>query len=481
MSMGKELDKNLQKKLEEAHKNLQKELNNAQEDRGIRTRKELAEVLRVSTKTITALYRGKFVFGDPKSAGGRQLAGWAEPFTRMALFLKREPNRVLNAFSINPKHPAVSAAVDRVIESEHIGKHHPGLVLDLVVGRILNRGSVRAGILVWPPFTGKEEAVETSWGGKYIRRVIRSMNPKWEVEVVKIKSLKEAIKLVLSDDDDKNLDCCFGLYDTASRRLKGLDFVDVPGLGVKLQVIANKNAKLKWNDILAGPNAGENTLIPIVIEDEVGHLFLEGVCGFPNPEAVDSSDHRYLAERLIERALVEDDASKHVIFAADSATCEGILEQLKRIDWEPKISTEISPEKVKGIRSCFKSIDKDTGQSENVAYGVGIATRANAKEWTKMLSRTQQDELFRNGLVLTARYYLELLQDEAARKILSPLPLEPQLPAYSARLFVRQVQKDCEEATREKLESWFESWLGEAARTDHHHGCHRAPCQTPQG
>ena len=84
-----------------------------------------------------------------------------------------------------------------------------------------------------------------------------------------------------------------------------------------------------------------------------------------------------------------------------------------------------------------------------------------------MLSRTQQDELFRNGLVLTARYYLELLQDEAARKILSPLPLEPQLPAYSARLFVRQVQKDCEKAKREELESWFESWLGEAARTDH--------------
>ena len=152
-------------------------------------------------------------------------------------------------------------------------------------------------------------------------------------------------------------DCCFGLYDTASRRLKGLDFVDVPGLGVKLQVIANKNAELSWNDILAGPNAGENKLIPIVIEDEVGHLFLEGVCGFPDPEAVDSSDHRYLAERLIERALVEDDASKHVIFAADSATCEGILEQLKRIDW-PKISTEISPEKVKGIRSCFKFIDQ---------------------------------------------------------------------------------------------------------------------------
>ena len=205
MSMRKELDKDLQKKLEEAHKNLKKELDNAQEDRGIRTRKELAEVLRVSTKTITALYKDKFVFGDPKTAGGRQLAGWVEPLTRMALFLKREPNRVLNAFSINPKHPAVSAAVDRVKESEHIGKHHPGLVLDLVVGRILNRGSVRAGILVWPPFTGKEEAVETSWGGKYIRRVIRSMNPKWEVEVVKIKSLKEAIKLVLSDDDDKNL------------------------------------------------------------------------------------------------------------------------------------------------------------------------------------------------------------------------------------------------------------------------------------
>lgn len=444
---------------------LVRELEKEKRRRGLATQKDLAEAIGVSTKTLGALLKGKLLSTDmgdfssaPMEAGDRQVRGWAESLTRVALFLGLDVSEVLESVKIDISNPGVAGAVDRVKEEDFIKRRHG----DPVIDRILRRGGVKAGILVWPPFVGQDEAPNHSWGGRYMKRLLRSINPRWEVELCPIRSLKKAIDGVLGEGDD--LDCCFGLYDTSSRRLRGLDFVDVPGLGVRLQVLTAAPEEVTWDDIFAGPTSGKRRLLPLVISDEVGHLFLQGVCGYSNPETVSTVEHRSLAARLAVKTALEEDESSAVIFAADSATCQALLRQYRGSDWErdlPLRLTEEEFERVRATRDRFRAVPESEGQG--VAYRVGIATSADAKTWRSLLERTQKDELFRNGLSLTVTDYSRLLADESTQGMLCPLPLEPSLPPYSARLFVSRLER-ATTASPTVLKKWRHGWLEGSSR-----------------
>ena len=445
--------------------NIPRLIGQRQQENGLRTRQELADSIGVSTSTLARLLRGKFFGGDkfkePERASQRQLQGYAETLTRVALFLGVAPEALIKSYGIDPALPGLQTSIANAARDQAIANRHGG---DSVIDRIRNRTPqiVSAGILKWEPFVEAGESVDASWAHGFMRRLIASVNPDWVGgEANPVHTIKEALDAV---SNKNQLDCCFGLYDTPSRRVLGLDFLQLPGLGVALGSVAIPGEGISEKDLYDRRHSG---IVRFVIENEVGDHFLRGPCGLRDIVQLQNPSPDYIAARLATRRAMSP--SPPVVFVANYATCTSVARSLQFPNRWKTLAHDIFDASIVEHDMPFK-FRTLTG----AAYEVGIAFDANATRWGKLLKLALQREMFRNTVGLAAAAYATLLLKNHAQSTLVNLPLLDTLPAYSARNFLENLRHEAKtyppderDILRKRIARWhamdlpgsdFEEW-----------------------
>lgn len=440
-----------------------------QESRSL-TLQDLAREAGVSNNTLTKMVNHKFgprAEGTNTSVTSKQLQGWAEPITRLCLYLRStpegatlEPEEILREYGI-PLHPVVTNAVSRIRHRYmDLGISDP--VLDAIAGRETKRdsgteptGIVKAGVLIWEPFAKASQHIKDSWAWHFTLRLLGSINPEWQVEPVPIETIDEALEIVLHPS--RACDIVFGTYDTPYRRSRGLDFLHLPGLGVPLAALyvpSDIVEGLTWMDIMRKAKP----IQPCVIEREAGHLFLWGACRYDQFRYIDAPAAR-TEDVAAEFALKVNIKPDHV-FVADRVTCARVRNTFKDRTWIKglgSLSSKLSSEALDELQNEMFRVEilprdplsgyRDAvSTSESVAhrpppdpvpvYRLGFSFRADADRWKKLLIAARDDELFRNGYAITAAEYAEIL---ARSEDVMILPLELDLHPALARQFAEAV------------------------------------------
>ena len=182
------------------------------------SRQEIASTAGVATKTLLDVLKGRYATdprpsNDEKRCSRKQLRGYAEALTRLSLFLDLLPEDTMVEYGLSPDWPDVQAALSRIK-----GRNETPLASsDPVIEAIARRGhSIQIGILRWAPFFGEGEDINTSWAGRYSRRLISSVNPLWRQAPFKtLDTIEQAIQAVVARGD--GCDMVFGIYDSCSK------------------------------------------------------------------------------------------------------------------------------------------------------------------------------------------------------------------------------------------------------------------------
>ena len=413
------------------------------------TNQALAQKAGVSTRTLRAVMDGTLTNEDEKGTP-KNVRGYAESLTRLSVYCELDPKVVLKEYGLDPGLPAVKLGMERVL-SRRVPQR---IVSDPVLDRIFERGGkICAGILKWEPFVQVSGAVEESWAWKeYLRALLGTVNPLRDHKPFLLETIASAIDAVQSPR--KECDLGFGIYETAYRRTLGLAFVPIPGIGAPLGVLyegvrgnGGTSRKMTWSRLLDAPGDFK----AFALREEVGHLFLKGVCNFPeNPQPtgpglqlVEEGQAGELAFTFL-KGLVEGrdvDFSQRIL-VADRPTCN-LVRSLLRVEIGTILADRKIPEHqhVQYREAAAAVTLLDAAEDDDMApvYPVSIVVRADAHRWEQLL-RTATQELFRNSPGLVARAYVNLLKSGAAS--LRPLPLDPHIPRYQAAAFTKRVFKD---------------------------------------
>lgn len=437
-----------------------------------------AKAANVSPNTLTAIMHeeyGPHAWKLDNPPGPKQLQGWAEALTRVALYLRVDalgkrfiPEELVSSFGIELT-PVVLTAMNRV-------QSHPnfGGVSDRVLDRIAARGGrVRIGVLRWEPFVDPGADVTTSWAGRFMRRWVGCLNPAWTPDIQAVETIDDALDGVLRAGD--GFDCMFGTYDSVSRRLHGLQSLHLPGLGVPLGAIhlprtsSQADAPLTWTQLLS-PSLSRVRVV--VIEREVGHLFLWGACGYNKFDFVRGTSTATIAAEF---ASFVYGSTETRVFVADRVTCRRLIEALTKNSqsWLPLIKDVSGKEKEQLVARMQTSVFVHEGDDRSLipVYRLGISIPADADRWGALLLAARNEELFRNAIGLTAEAYAEIL---ANSEDLRPVSLGPDLPWPTATQFNRLVKMQLSRADMavrfgrdhiERVSNEFETtWIGEERR-----------------
>jgi len=281
---------------------------------------------------------------------------------------------------------------------------------------------VAVGVLRWPPFFEDGESLSNSWAWSYTKRLVGSINPiEWTLTPVESRSITDAVEDI--GTGKPHADLVFGVYDNSYRRLKGLAFIHLPGIGVPLGIIRRKgDAAVSWDAITNMDVHPRAQPLALVMSGEVGHLFLRGNCQLAEQNTFPIHDETIKAEEIAARLcdLLDENPGRTTIFCADRTQCRNVMRALK------------GPT----LRSRARKVEFELVDTDDVApvYRLGIAVRADADRWIELLRDAQTEELFRNTVGQTARDYATLL---ARSEDLALLPLEPDISRYVASKFAR--------------------------------------------
>lgn len=439
---------------------------------GISTLQQLAEQAGVSATTASKVLSGKYGPMAKGTAGlsgvtAKQAQGWAESLTRLIIFVNEldggEQRKELVVSGVLREYglydlkdsngrsltPLVDEACLRV-SSRHAA--HRGLTdptLDAIAGRRDNNvNTVRAGYLKWEPFIDQGQEYEESWAVTFTRRLVKAINPEgWSLQSpVGFESLDQALAATIPGAN--SCDIVFGLYDTAYRRLRGTTFLHLPGLGIKIGAIVQKNGPRSWLDIANEMRNHKADIKAVVMQNEVGHLFLRGSCGYKRVdlEIVDSIETNDLAASYFRLANA---VGSQAILVADRFTCRRILTYINKT--EPKhILKDMEEDNISAIKKDLMILgDAEGDRQSNInakngdaafdmvpTYRIGWGIRSDSPRWLELLDLSMREELFYNGMQWTASQYAELLDKDINRDI-ELIPFEPDLSAYTARKFLK--------------------------------------------
>ena len=258
---------------------------------GYTTKQTQAKNAGVSTSTLLKVLNHEFATEPPPSeCGNKQLKGYAEALTRLAISVGLDPKETVKEYGLNSKSSVVLNAITQVQLRQTIKRGLSDPVLDAIQKR--KQPTVHIGVLRWPPFVDDVEMVQDSWAYDYCVRLVGAVNPDWEKKLVEFDTIDKAIGALLETRDrpagmkkggPKRVDLCFGIYDTTYRQYLGLDFVHLPALGVPLGAIFhrvsskdhNQKLDLDWAQVIHHQTSGDG-IQAVVIEKEIGHLYLKG-------------------------------------------------------------------------------------------------------------------------------------------------------------------------------------------------------------
>ena len=398
------------------------------------TKQSLAKSAGVSTLTVQEVERGTYATdprpsNDPEECSPRQLRGYVEALTRLAVFLGLEPKEQVEAYGIDLNWAGVNGWVTRTARRNVIAKG----MTDEAIDTIVDRGGVEFGILRWQPFTKYGEPLANSWAYRYVARLIGSLNPRWNRQAPReFNSINDAIESLTSRVNQPEI--VFGIYDTPYRRLRGLRFLHLPGLGIPLGALGHQDSDattqaLSWSSIIRSGRDHGRPIRAVVVDDEVGHLFLMGACGYVDDDLVVWKGEMTpeLAEVFLHE--VSEPRGKRVILVADRLTCERVRSWLRDPSWIDGAALSES------ARAVAREIGFVPDDRTVPVYRVGLALPSEADRLADLLAVAQSEELFRNARSLTASEYAQLLAQSAEVR---PLPLRPDLPQFEADAFAEE-------------------------------------------
>ena len=406
---------------------------------------DIATAAEVSTRTVSQILKSKFATNPSPASpkiSAKQLKGYIEALTRLSVYFALDPIETIRDYNIDPELPGVSEIIDSVRR-----KHSP-TKSDRIISRIHDRGNiVRVGIFDWQPWKRPNEPPRDSWAYKYLKRLLGSVNPDYKLEVRSITSIQDIFNALSYDD------IFFGGYDTPYRRLRGLEFIHVPGLGVPLSGLTIRTEKLlDWTDVLDNSIKSRGKISLFVVDQEVGHLFLAGASSNDNAfTVIAQADRTYIASEFLSAAR---DPSIWPILIADQTSIIGVMDEIKALS---------GPSEDADLQNIVELTD---GNLRAPVYRLGIAVPADAVVFKELLETAQREELFQNAYAVTAQSYVELL---IRRPRLRCIPFGPEIHAANIASFARccdielqklrdsdeRLEKTVEAVKKEMDTQWF--------------------------
>jgi len=285
---------------------------------------------------------------------------------------------------------------------------------------------VIAGILDWEPYTDRTLALEQTFAGKFMRRLLGSLDPsQWTVRLERL-----GFGDILTPEGLKNgtVDAIFSVYDLPSRRLAGFDFIRIPGLRAPLSALVFSDRRfgpMTWSTLLDVDATGDLRVFGVM--SDASELLIRGVCRYPDDRVVDiaidknEGRDRCIAEKLL--AEVADFEAKRKDFLAGKASCpvpfafvgdatvvaevEGLLRAVPRKN-DPGSEEETGEPYDQGpVR--LETITDVAIDDRRPSYHLGVAISANSPRWLSVLKDALVDELFGNAVAVTANSYAEML------------------------------------------------------------------------
>lgn len=401
--------------------------------REVGSQAKLAEVARVSTKTINLIKAGKYTAPQPDDNAPdrwRPVRGFVEAITRLAVHLGADPHKILAEYGVELGEPAISTAIDRALREAA----SPRLLRDCVLDAIQLRGQgapaaadipergegiIRVGILAWPPF---HDGTDDSFGVRYMDTLIGITDPRWRWERKKkhatVQSINSGIESLLQhpsqDDSDKNRRCdlVFGIFDTPYRRIIELDFLSVPGIRVPLGALVS-DGSLSWSWILGFEDKDRPKAL--VLKYEAGHLYMEGACRYvPKEDLIFVDESKATSETIFDesarqlRDLVREQKGKReVIFVADEQTTRKVRHRFTR-----------------QYGGGYVQLGTKEGElASPPRYDLGLAFRADAVHFKRLLENAHVNGLWAQCLPQMAQLYADLFFGTPSDEE----PTEPQL------------------------------------------------------
>lgn len=395
----------------------------------------LAREAGVANRTMTAVLNAQYANDPPPSLNPEictrsQLRGYVTSLISLAKFAELPVEATLCEYGIDPAWPSVSVAISTLTP-----RNTKRIVTDTLES-VRSDGVVVVGVLSWWSLfpDGPDNRVETSWAARYVRTLLGCLNPSLRVEFRRFDDVREGIESLLAAPPEIHL--LVGVSDTSFRRLQGLEFVNLPGIGVPISALAFAPAesRLTFEDFLGLPDnyLALRNIQFITLADEVGDIFLRShlnnCLGSTSVTRLEINDPSSLSKTLLELA---SDIRTNLVFVADAVTTGRVEQEIQRtvVQMTSRLSSSMEPNELMRISARNKHFIKSDAWP---IYPLSIAVPQGASDWCEILKRCQREELFSNQATLTSILYEKLLTSEDR---FSPLPLTSQLTPSAAEHF----------------------------------------------
>lgn len=400
----------------------------------VREYTKLAQQARVGNAAAKAVLEGTFT---AKKGSGRETLGRTRTLWNIWQLVQEQAGpfeETLAHHHIDPNDDAVRRELATLRQQVAAPTTSVTGETDLVVSRLLLRESgkrptVRVGLVKWPPYWRQD--YERCWTARYIRRLVGVLNPTWRIEI------KQQTELIGGDaaaiyGSPSNLDILGIVYDTAYRRLQGMDIIRLPGIGARLGAIyARAGDLLTWNTIFDDAVQANERAHVVLVEGDIGHVYVVGARGYS--EEADAVNPPFQVERAYDPGRLAETYKRKilemprrtVLFVADSLLCDLVYAKLRQ-----EGDDFVRQERIGLLH------DQVEDEIPGPVYPLGMVVPPRAKVWKAMLELGQTEELFENDFEHTAAEYAEIFMDVPGN--VRPLPLTAQLPPHAARTFARK-------------------------------------------
>lgn len=336
---------------------------------------------------------------------------WAKSICRIAAYLGEPVEQWLETCGLGLDEDGIREAVEQ--QTVAIAEKQGQPVMSDVLSQIrFRKNVVDTQLFVYPPFCNYE-GDEHGFFGQIAARIVKSINPSFHCNISAVESLEDLLR-------QNECPLIVGVFDTTYRRFGGIDFQPIRGWNARLgAVVINEWSKKKessaenkqicWADITQPTKAKQKNIRALVVENEVGALFLSSHASdyyrddSRNPTLIfnrvlsNTSEH---IERLLK--LRRADPDKEYVFVADEYSCRHLVDRFNEGQFAGRDDEHY-----------FKAQMVQGNDWEFPTYAISFATPAGggyeASRWFRLVENALETEIYGSAYVQTAYAYGELI------------------------------------------------------------------------
>lgn len=340
---------------------------------------------------------------------------WAKSLTRIAAYVQEPVEKWLRACHLDHADEGIASVVAE--QQEEIEKKTGRPVASDVLSVIhYNNNEVDVELFKYHPFCeGDNDREGFFW--TMSDRIIRSINPEFAPRT----EVESELSVLLRDDGPQLI---VGVFDTVYRRFKGFDFLPIRGWEVRLSAVtvapalndngdsaASKNATEAptWNDIVQPELAESKRVRALVVDGEVGYLFLKSHLGdfyksegptkklYKNTVLSSYPDH---INTLLN--LRDKQPNNQFVFVADEYSCRHLVQLF---------NDRTSPDGARrdGLRAQL--VDGHPWEFPNYQLAIGSPSGGSFEQsrWFHLLGDALETEIYGSAYIQTAIAYGDLM------------------------------------------------------------------------